>query len=73
MIKVQTNTYDSSTVISSKYRYAEKELEVTFNHASYVYYQVKEEDYNAFRDATSQGKALNEYIKKYKFSRIEED
>lgn len=73
MVLTQINTYNSSTVVSSKYTYEIRELQVNFNHASYVYYGVEEEDYVAFRDAESQGRAINTYIKKYKYSKIEED
>lgn len=72
MIKIQTNTYDSSTVESSIYDFKTKELIVLFKHASYAYQNVKTEDYLAFRDAESQGKALNQYIKQYKYTKLEE-
>ena len=71
MIKTQTNVYASSTIEASTYDFKTNELIVTFKHATYSYSNVNVEDYEKFRDAESQGKALNEYIKKYKFERIE--
>ena len=74
MIKVQNNTYDSSTVQSSSYNYKEQILTVHFNHATYVYENVTVIDYVAFANAQSQGRALNEIIKgKYTFEKINED
>ena len=74
MIKVQNNTYDSSTVVSSSYNYKEQTLTVHFNHATYVYENVAVIDYVAFANAQSQGRALNEVIKgKYTFEKINED
>lgn len=73
MIKVQNNTYDSSTVQSSSYNYKEQILTVHFNHATYVYKDVTVVDYLAFANAQSQGRALNETIKgKYSFEKINE-
>lgn len=73
MIKVQNNTYDSSTVQSSSYNYEHKILTVHFNHATYVYENVEVVDYVAFANAKSQGRALNETIKgKYSFEKINE-
>jgi len=74
MIKVQNNTYDSSTVEASSYNHKEQILTVLFNHATYVYYNVDVEAYNNFSTANSQGRALNEFIKgKFKFEKINED
>lgn len=74
MIKVQNNTYDSSTVVSSSYNYEHKTLTVHFNHATYVYQNVEVVDYVAFANAQSQGRSLNEFIKgKYAFEKINED
>lgn len=74
MIKVQNNTYNSSTVQASSYNYTEMILTVHFNHATYVYQNVTVEDYNKFANADSQGRALNEFIKgKYTFAKINED
>ena len=73
MIKVQNNTYDSSTVQSSSYNYEHKTLTVHFSHASYIYYAVSVMDYVAFVNAKSQGQALNLYIKdNYRFEKINE-
>ena len=73
MIKVQNNTYDSSTVVSSSYNYEHKTLTVHFNHATYVYENVEVVDYVAFANAQSQGRALNEFVKgKYSFEKINE-
>jgi len=74
MIKVQNNTYDSSTVQSSSYNYEHKTLTVHFNHATYLYKDVEVVDYVAFANAQSQGRSLNETIKgKYSFEKINED
>jgi len=74
MITTQTNLYDSSTIVSSSYIYKTKELYVGFKHGTYLYKEVEENDYNAFRDATSQGIALNNIIKGvYKYEKIEEE
>tara|TARA_B100000768_G_scaffold38276_1_gene37017 strand:+ start:2771 stop:3001 length:231 start_codon:yes stop_codon:yes gene_type:complete len=73
MIKTQTNVYDSSTIVSSSYVYETKELFIGFKHGTYLYKEVDEKDYNEFRDATSQGIALNNIIKGvYKYEKIEE-
>jgi len=72
MINVQTNTFKSSTVEASTYDFNTKQLIVSFKHASYVYEDVKEEDYIAFRDAESQGKALNKFIKGYSYEKLED-
>lgn len=72
MIRTQTNVYGSSTVESSTYNYTDKELFVTFKHATYLYPQVTIQDYESFRDAESQGKALNQFIKpKYEAQKLE--
>jgi hypothetical protein len=74
MITTQTNVYDSSTIVSSSYIYETMELYVGFKHGTYLYKEVEESDYNAFRDATSQGIALNNIIKGvYKYEKIEEE
>jgi hypothetical protein len=72
MVVTQTNHYNSSTVKSSSYNYEHKVLTVHFDHATYVYEGVSVEDYNSFSTASSQGRALNEYIKKYDFQKINE-
>jgi hypothetical protein len=72
MVVTQTNHYNSSTVKSSSYNYKHKTLTVHFDHATYVYEGVSAEDHASFAGAESQGKALNEYIKKYTFTKINE-
>lgn len=73
MVVTQTNHYNSSTVKSSSYNYEHKILTVHFDHATYVYENVSVEDYNAFATASSQGRALNEFIKaKYEGLKINE-
>lgn len=72
MVKTQTNIYDSSTVEASTYDFKTKELFVTFKHATYRYNDVNVEDYEKFRDAESQGRALNVHIKQYNYEKIEE-
>jgi hypothetical protein len=73
MVTSQINHYESSTVKSSAYNYTHKTLTVHFNHATYVYENVSVEDYNAFATASSQGRALNEFIKaKYEGLKINE-
>jgi acyl-CoA thioesterase len=73
MVVTQTNHYNSSTVKSSSYNYEHKVLTVHFDHATYVYENVTVEDYVYFASASSQGRALNEFIKgKYEFQKINE-
>lgn len=72
MIKSTTSQYDSSTLTSASYNYEHKTLLVHFNHGSYLYKEVEATDWNLFNLATSQGKALNEYVKgKYEFEKVE--
>ncbi len=72
MVNTQTNTYNSSTVEASTYDYRNKHLFVSFKHATYLYLNVEVEDYESFRDAESQGKAINQFIKpKYSFEKLE--
>lgn len=68
--------YDSSNVV-----YSEcidklndlKEVKVVFKNGSeYTYKEVPVQDYLMFREAPSQGKALNSIIKKYEFVKSEE-
>ena len=76
MIKTQTNTYDSSTIESYTYDFKEKELYVSFKSDTvYLYQNVNKEIYEGFRDADSQGKALNSLIKQntdISFEKLEE-
>jgi len=72
MIKTQTNTYDSSTVEASTYIFSTKELFVTFKSTVYLYKEVEEVDYLEFKNAKSQGIALNSLIKgKYQYEKLE--
>lgn len=66
--------YDSSNIL-----YSEcddnvnqlKTLRIVFkNGRTYEYYGVNVNDYLLFRENASQGKALNQYIKKYKYEKI---
>ena len=72
MVTTQTCVYDSSTIEASTYTYKTKELFVTFKHATYLYSNVNVEDYEQFRNAESQGRALNQFIKKYSYQKLEE-
>ena len=73
MITSTISNYDSSTLKSAAYNYEHKTLLVHFNHGSYLYKEVENVDWNLFNLATSQGKALNEYIKgKYEFEKVED-
>lgn len=73
MVTKTTNTYDSSLVKGSTYDYATKGLIVEFPTALYSYRDVSLDDYTKFVNATSQGKALNQYIKKYEYTKIESE
>lgn len=64
--------YKSSTIEGSSYTYLTKDLIVLFKHATYVYENVELEDYEKFRDAESQGSAINKYIKKYNYKKTEQ-
>ena len=70
--------YKSSTILFSKCydnKNAYKDLEVTFlDGRTYKYYDVIIQDYLLFKNgglANSQGKALNSFIKKYKFEKLD--
>ena len=76
------NDTDKTWYQSSNIRYSEcidhdndlKTLKVVFNNGTqYQYKKVDVRDYLLFRDASSQGKALNEYIKPkgYEYEKIE--
>jgi hypothetical protein len=74
MITSTISNYDSSTLKSAAYNYQHKTLVVHFNHASYLYKDVKASDFENFNTAESQGKALNEFIKPiYEFEKIHTD
>jgi hypothetical protein len=67
------NIYDSSNILASKYVITTKKLAIIFKGGrQYLYHDVKREDYNTFESAESQGKILNNTIKKYKAERIDE-
>ena len=58
--------YDSSNVIASQYNVETKNLVVIFGKGGqYLYEGVNYSDFTKFEVAQSQGKSLNEYIKKY--------
>lgn len=65
--------YDSSTVKSAAYNYEHKTLLVHFSHGSYLYKNVSNKDFEAFHNAESQGRSLNEIIKpNYEFEKVNE-
>lgn len=71
MITNTTSYYDSSTLTSAEYNYKTKSLIVNFKHASYLYEGVEHADFEAFNQADSQGKALNQFIKgKYEYDKL---
>lgn len=67
--------YKSSNIVYSECYDKEndfKELKIFFNNGStYTYHKVDVRDYLLFRESVSQGKALNEYIKKYEYNKTE--
>ena len=66
--------YDSSNVIYSECYDNEgpaKNVKVVFkNGGTYLYKNVSNDDYISFRQAESNGKALNEHLKKYEYVRL---
>lgn len=68
--------YNSSNIIYSECYDNENELKkvkiIFKNGRSYLYEDVKVNDYLLFRESASQGKALNKYIKQYKVQRIDD-
>jgi hypothetical protein len=60
-------TYQSASVLWSKYNEKNNELIIQFVKTNQKYYfpNVKRNDYLLFQNAKSQGKAFNTYIKKY--------
>lgn len=68
--------YESSNIVYSEcidHDNALKEVKVVFkNGCEYTYLEVPVQDYLMFRESSSQGKALNTFIKKYKFIKSEE-
>ena len=58
--------YESSNIVASSYSKVKKDLNITFKHGgSYTYQGVAETDYIRFETAESQGKVLNNNLKKY--------
>lgn len=74
MVTSTISQYNSSTLKSGAYDFKHKTLIVQFNHATYLYKDVSELDWNLFNTAKSQGVALNDYIKNnYEFEKLNED
>lgn len=67
--------YDSSNVLYSECNDKTnelKEVKVVFkNGSTYLYKDVKVQDYLMFREASSNGKAFFKYIKNYEFEKLE--
>ena len=67
--------YESSNIVYSEcidHDNALKEVKVVFKNGNeYTYLDVPVQDYLMFREAPSQGKALNSIIKKYEFVKSE--
>ncbi len=63
---------ESSNIVAIGYEEDEKQLHVQFNSgAEYVYDDVPAEVYQAFLDADSKGRYLNEYVKGvYEFKKL---
>ena len=67
------NLYDSTNVLASKYDKTKRKLAVIFGSGQqYLYHDVTLEDYKKFVNEDSQGKAINKYIKKYKYEKAEQ-
>lgn len=65
--------YDSSNVIASQYNVETKNLVVIFGKGGqYLYEGVEYADFTRFEVAQSQGKSINEYIKKYPSKKLGE-
>lgn len=65
--------HESSMILSSSYDGESLKLLVTFKGGSiYQYEGVVQEDYEAFVNGESIGRSFNEYIRKYKGSKLEE-
>ncbi len=66
--------YDSSNIVASKYVTKDKKLALIFKSGrQYVYSDVTFIDYNKFETSESQGKTFNTIIKKYSYSRSDND
>ena len=64
--------YNSTNVLASKYDKAKQELTVTFKTGNvYTYAGVPDTDYTRLEISESQGKVLNNVIKKYPFTKGE--
>lgn len=67
--------YDSSNVLYSECDDKEdalKSVKVVFkNGSTYLYKDVNVNDYLLFRESPSQGKALNKFLKKYEYEKLE--
>ena len=67
------NLYDFTNVLASKYDKTKRKLAVIFGSGQqYLYHDVTLEDYKKFVNDDSQGKAINKYIKKYKYEKAEQ-
>lgn len=68
--------YNSSNIVYSECidnKDALKTVKITFkNGTEYSYFDVPVQDYLMFREDASQGKALNKFIKSYKYEKHEE-
>ena len=74
--EVDKTWYDSSNILYSEcddLKDSLKVVRITFlNGRVYKYIDVDVNDYLMFREATSQGKAFNTYIRKYQCERLED-
>lgn len=65
--------HESSNILASTFDKATNDLTIIFkNGGQYKYSNVKKTDYLQFEMAESVGKALNQYIKPYPFSKLED-
>ena len=66
--KITKSLYESSNIIASTYDKVNGDLNITFkNGGNYTYQNVTASDFTRFETSESQGKALNQFIKKYSF------
>lgn len=62
-----TNHPNSSHVSQVEYDYQTRELKITFKNGKlYLYQEVAQEDYDKLMVAESIGKAVSEFVKKYR-------